>query len=84
MHNPVKDFGLVRFCNCFKKRIMKTSIKNSNSPQYNKHKSSPENKDNLDSRKNEEYDAKGDDITHTKKPHHNKTQQGKKKTSKEQ
>ena len=27
----------------------------------------PENKDNLDSRKNEEQDKKGDDITHNKK-----------------
>ena len=28
---------------------------------------SPENKDNLDSRKNEEQDFKGDDITHNRK-----------------
>jgi hypothetical protein len=27
----------------------------------------PENKDDLDSRKNEEYDFKGDDMTHNKK-----------------
>ncbi len=27
----------------------------------------PENKDDMDSRKNEEYDTKGDDITHNKK-----------------
>lgn len=27
----------------------------------------PENKDNLDSRKNEEQDLKGDDITHNEK-----------------
>lgn len=32
----------------------------------------PENKDNLDSRKNEEQDFKGDDITNNKKPHSNK------------
>jgi hypothetical protein len=31
----------------------------------------PENKDNLDSRKNEEQDTKGDDITHNKKDHRN-------------
>jgi hypothetical protein len=31
----------------------------------------PENKDNLDSRKNEEQDVKGDDITHNKKEHKN-------------
>jgi len=30
----------------------------------------PENKDNLDSRKNEEFDIKGDDITHNKKETH--------------
>jgi len=30
----------------------------------------PENKDNLDSRKNEEWDEKGDDITHNKKEVH--------------
>lgn len=29
----------------------------------------PENKDNLDSRKNEEWDTKGDDVTHNKKEH---------------
>jgi hypothetical protein len=29
----------------------------------------PENKDNLDSRKNEEQDNKGDDITHNQKEH---------------
>jgi len=27
----------------------------------------PENKDNLDSRKNEEQDFKGDDVTHNRK-----------------
>lgn len=32
----------------------------------------PENKDNLDSRKNEEQDVKGDDITHNKKDTKNK------------
>ncbi len=30
----------------------------------------PEIRDNLDSRKNEEQDFKGDDITHNVKPHH--------------
>ena len=33
----------------------------------NNHKVAPENKDNLDSRKREEFDTKGDDITHNKK-----------------
>jgi hypothetical protein len=32
----------------------------------------PENKDNLDSRKNEEQDVKADDITHNKKENKNK------------
>ena len=32
----------------------------------------PENKDNLDSRKNEEQDFKADDSTHNKKETHNK------------
>jgi hypothetical protein len=31
------------------------------------HKAVPQNKDNLDSRANEEQDTKGDDITHNKK-----------------
>lgn len=35
-------------------------------------KKSPENKDNLDSRKNQEQDFKGDDVTHNKKPEKNK------------
>jgi len=32
----------------------------------------PENKDNLDSRKNEEQDTKGDDVTHNEKETHKK------------
>jgi hypothetical protein len=32
----------------------------------------PENKDNLDSRKNEEQDLKADDVTHNKKETKNK------------
>ncbi len=31
------------------------------------HNNRAENKDNLDSRKNEEFDLKGDDVTHNKK-----------------
>ncbi|RYG49460.1 MAG: hypothetical protein EOO01_12455 [Chitinophagaceae bacterium] len=34
-------------------------------------KRSPEIRDNLDSRKNEEQESKGDDITHNQKAHHN-------------
>jgi hypothetical protein len=38
--------------------------------QFNKNKPSPEIRDNLDSRKNEEQERKGDDITHNQKTHH--------------
>lgn len=31
------------------------------------HRPTPEIRDNLDSRKNEEYETKGDDVTHGKK-----------------
>ncbi|ANE49856.1 hypothetical protein [Flavisolibacter tropicus] len=45
------------------------------------HRPTPEIRDNLDSRKNEEYDTKGDDVTHGKKPVHsdNQMRKGKKK-----
>ena len=43
-------------------------------PQQKNHRA--ENKDNLDSRGSEEFDYKGDDITHNKKEHHS---EGKKK-----
>ena len=46
--------------------------------QFNKNKSSPEIRDNLDSRKNEEQDVKGDDITHNRKADHGKHQKTKK------
>lgn len=39
----------------------------------------PENKDNLDSRKNEEFDFKGNDITHNKKENHGETNKVKNK-----
>lgn len=39
----------------------------------------PEIRDNLDSRKNEEQNFKGDDVTHNQKPHHNKGKDRKKK-----
>jgi hypothetical protein len=51
----------------------KTTItRNKGIPQFNAKKSAPEVRDNLDSRKNEEQDFKGDDITHNRKPQHNK------------
>jgi hypothetical protein len=51
---------------------MKSSNNNINrnqkgTPQLNKRGNAPENKDNLDSRKREEQDFKGDDVTHNKK-----------------
>jgi len=45
--------------------------KGTNANQQNANMSRPEIRDNLDSRKNEEYDYQGDNITHHKKPHHN-------------
>ena len=40
--------------------------------QFNQNKHKPEVRDDLDSRKSEEQDFKGDDVTHNRKPHHNK------------
>jgi hypothetical protein len=37
----------------------------------------PEIRDNLDSRKNEEQDYKGADVTHNRKPHRNNQQKKK-------
>jgi hypothetical protein len=53
---------------------MKTSrsTDNKQSKQGNSHIPKPEIRDNLDSRKNEEQDTKGDDITHNKKDTRNK------------
>lgn len=50
--------------------------------QFNKNKPSPEIRDNLDSRKNEEQDGKGDDITHNRKAHHGKSKKSKNQTEK--
>ncbi len=36
-------------------------------PKATTHQKRAENKDNLDSRKNEEFDTKGDDVTHNTK-----------------
>ncbi len=41
---------------------------------FNANKQRPENKDNLDSRENEEQLTKGDDVTHNKKDHRNTKQ----------
>jgi len=45
--------------------------KGTGASQQNVNMPRPEIRDNLDSRKNEEYDYQGDNITHTKKAHHN-------------
>lgn len=45
--------------------------------RFNKNKPSPEIRDNLDSRKAEEQESKGDDITHNRKAHHGKQQKQK-------
>jgi hypothetical protein len=50
--------------------------------QFNKNKPSPEIRDNLDSRKNEEQDSKGDDITHNRKAHHGKSKKSKDQSGK--
>ena len=52
---------------------MQTQTPNTNT-KFNANKHKPEVRDNLDSRKNEEQEFKGDDVTHNKKPHHNKKQ----------
>ncbi len=48
-----------------KTRLPKKNIK------FNTNNKQPEIRDDLDSRKNEEQDFKGDDITHNVKYHHN-------------
>ena len=46
--------------------VMKKNTSGKN-PKASGNRTSPENKDNLDSRKNEEQDFKGDDVTHNEK-----------------
>lgn len=59
-------------------------MKNSNNQtpnqntRFNNNKPSPEIRDNLDSRKMEEQEVKGDDVTHNRKAHHGKQQKPKK------
>lgn len=61
------------------KNIMKTNVsRNQGTPQFNKRKNAPEIRDNLDARKNEEQQTKGDDVTHNHKDVHNKPRKGKK------
>ena len=49
-------------------------------PKANNNKPRPENKDNMDSRKNEEYDLKGNDMTHNKKENHSEGKQKNKRS----
>lgn len=53
------------------KSLNNNQLSNQNT-RFNKNKPSPEIRDNLDSRKNEEQESKGNDITHNRKSHHNK------------
>jgi hypothetical protein len=46
------------------------STNNQQSKQGMSHKPRPDVRDNLDSRKNEEQDFKGDDVTHNSKQMH--------------
>jgi len=59
---------------------MKNSTKQTanQNTQFNKNKPSPEIRDNLDSRKDEEQESNRDDITHNRKEHHGKPQKAKK------
>lgn len=57
---------------------MSKAVRNTQSPQYNKNKKAPEVRDNLDSRKNEEQEYKGDDVTHNRKAQKTKPSPGKK------
>jgi hypothetical protein len=59
---------------------MNTSQTAQHNPKANSNSNNhrPENKDNLDSRKNEEYDYKGNDITHNKKEQHSEGKKDKK------
>jgi hypothetical protein len=45
------------------------SQNNMQGKQFVGHQPKPEIRDDLDSRKNEEQDTKGDDVTHNKKDH---------------
>ena len=48
------------------------SQNNLQNKQMMSHRPKPEVRDNLDSRKNEEQNTKGDDVTHNEKDIHNK------------
>ena len=47
--------------------MKKNTTQNNNRREMKSEQQRPENKDNLDSRKNEEQHVKGSDITHNKK-----------------
>ena len=54
------------------------STNNKQSKQGLSHKPKPEIRDMIDSRKNEEYDSKGTDVTHNKKEQHSKNKKSEK------
>jgi hypothetical protein len=58
----------------FKQLFMKTSgsTNNRQGKQGQSHKPVPDTRNQVDSRSNEEWDNKGDDITHNKKEQHSK------------
>ena len=74
IHPPQSWYG---FFTTWRKADMKNT--QSQTPQantqFNANKKRPEVRDNLDSRKNEEQEFKGDDVTHNEKPHHNNKKQ---------
>lgn len=65
---PAPFFPLFRF----KSQIMNNSQRPDHNPKQNNNNRT-ENKDNLDSRKNEEFDFKGNDVTNNKKEHHSES-----------
>jgi hypothetical protein len=50
------------------------SENNMQSKQFAGHRPKPNERDDLDSRSNEEQDTKGDDVTHNRKDVHNEKQ----------
>jgi len=59
---------------CFMKESRSTN--NKQSKQGHTHKPKPDIRDMVDSRKNEEYEWKGTDVTHNKKEQHSKNEKG--------
>jgi hypothetical protein len=49
----------------------RSNTNNQNKSVQNSHIPRPQNKDDIDSRKNEEQDTKGTDVTHNRQEHRN-------------